>query len=167
MNEVEKMYKLANIAKPVIKKWYYDGYYEDFSWESSEEDCTKLLKYFDNSVDKLNDRIQQMKKEENTNYDRYTDSVDTEFGRIEKAYIDYPPFTAEKQLELIKWLADTDNYIKEICRMIDTRKYFIETICENISMANNFEEALAGLINKLWQDLTDEERKQIKEILSE
>lgn len=56
MNEVEKMYKLANIAKPVIKKWYYDGYYEDFSWQSSEEDCTELLKYFDNSIDKLNDR---------------------------------------------------------------------------------------------------------------
>ena len=61
MNEIEKMYKLANVAKPVIKKWYYDGYYEDFSWKSSEEDCTKLLKYFDNSIDKLNDRIQQMK----------------------------------------------------------------------------------------------------------
>ena len=79
--------------------------------------------------------------------------------------VDYPPFTAEKQISIIKWLADTDNYIKEICRMIDTRKYCIETVCENISMANNFEEALAGLINKLWQDLTEAEQNEIREIL--
>lgn len=148
MNEVEKMYKLTKIAKPVIKKWYYDGYYEDFSWQSSEEDCTKLLKHFDNSIDKLNDRIQQMKKEENANYDRYTDSVMTEFGRVEKAYIDYPPFTAEKQLELIKWMVKTNH------------RYFIQEI-----IADDFSETLARVFNLYWQDLTEEEHKQVKGIL--
>ena len=47
-----------------------------------------------------------------------------------------PPFTAEKQLELIKWLG-----------------------------AEDFENALAGLINSLWQDLTEEEKQQVKGIL--
>ena len=65
MNNTEieqEFFEAFNIGKPVIRKWCYEGYYEDFSWESSEEDCTELLKYFDNSIDKLDDRIQQMKK---------------------------------------------------------------------------------------------------------
>lgn len=172
MNEIEKMYKLVNVAKPVIKKWYYDGYYEDFSWQSSEEDCTKLLKYFDNSIDKLNDRIQQMKKEENTKYDKYTDSVDTEFGRIEKAYIDYPPFTAKKQIELVKLL-----HRKKGCKIIfsstnDNSEYLFfahkdDTPMHELIVAGDkcYEEALASFINALWQDLTEEEKQQVKGIL--
>ena len=150
MNEIEKMYKLANIAKPVIKKWYYDGYYEDFSWKSSEEDCTKLLKYFDNSIDKLNDRIQQMKKEENTKYDRYTDSVYTEFGRIEKAYMDYPPFTAEKQINLTQKLWELK-----------------PNVYPNFDLLTNYSysEMIAELANHIWKDLTEEEKQQVKEIL--
>ena len=161
MNEIEKMYKLANIAKPVIKKWYYDGYCEDFSWKSSEEDCTKLLKYFDNSIDKLNDRIQQMKKEENTKYDRYTDSVYTEFGRIEKAYMDYPPFTAEKQIEITKFLISKH-------AMFNTKKdlYMVYHECRHFPRQYlPFGEALAESINYLWQSLTSEEKQQVKEIL--
>lgn len=150
MNEIEKMYKLANIAKPVIKKWYYDGYYEDFSWKSSEEDCTKLLKYFDNSIDKLNDRIQQMKKEENTKYDRYTDSVYTEFGRIEKAYMDYPPFTAEKQINLTQKLWELKPNVYPNFDLLT--KY-------------SYGEMIAELANHIWQSLTSEERQQVKEIL--
>lgn len=150
MNEIEKMYKLANIAKPVIKKWYYDGYYEDFSWKSSEEDCTKLLKYFDNSIDKLNDRIQQMKKEENTKYDRYTDSVYTEFGRVEKAYMDYPPFTAEKQINLTQKLWELK-----------------PNVYPNFDLLTNYSygEMIAKLANHIWQSLTSEEKQQVKEIL--
>ena len=162
MSEVEKMYELANVAKPVIKKWYYDGYYEDFSWQSSEEDCTELLKYFDDSVDKLNDRIQQMKKEENTKYDRYTDSVDTEFGRVEKAYVVYPSFTAKKQIELIKWLSSKyDIYI------VNVDKYSIGfgTCVGEFCTKENFEDVLAESINHLWQDLTEKEKQQVKGIL--
>ena len=97
----QEFFKSFDMGKPVIKKWYYEGYYEDFSWQYSEEDCTKLLKYFNNSVDKLNDRIQQMKKEKNTKFDRYTDSVDTECGRLSGAYIIYPKITDHKLLEII------------------------------------------------------------------
>lgn len=50
-------------------------------------------------------------------------------------HYDYPDFTAEKQLSLIKWL------------MV------------------NFNEALAELINLYWQDLTEQERTEIAEIL--
>lgn len=164
MTEIEKLYELAGVAKPVIKKWYYDGYYEDFSWESSEEDCTKLLKHFDNSIDKLNDRIQQMKKEENAEYDRYTDSVMTEFGRVEKAYIDYPPFTAEKQIELIKWLSDVSSYFSV---HYDRYKgmYNVQTCDGGLYVTNNLSEAIASRVNIIWNDLSEKQRKQIKEVL--
>lgn len=56
----------------------------------------------------------------------------------------YSPFTAEKQLELIKWIA---------CNKINE--------CKNI----DFGEALAELINSFWQSLTEEDKQQIKEIL--
>ena len=119
-----------------------------------------------------------MKKEENTKYDRYTDSVDTEFGRVEKAYIVYPPFTAEKQIELIKWLARKDygNYAESLLISIRdgynylsvgiTTDFGSECFYEDFTFDNKqFDEAIAGLINKLWNKLTDEERKQIKNIL--
>lgn len=166
MSEIEKMYKLANIAKPVIKKWYYDGYYEDFSWKSSKEDCTELLKYFDNSIDKLNDRIQQMKKEENTKYDRYTDSVNTEFGRIEKAYIDYPPFTIKKQIELIKWFVKTFAEIETLEINYRLNDCFQISSCNSVSKFEfEFEEALASFISNLYLDLTDDQKEEIRMIL--
>ena len=33
------------------------------------------------------------------------------------------------------------------------------------STAESFENAIAGLINNLWQDLTEQEQQQIKDIL--
>ena len=79
---------------------------------------------------------------------------------------EYPPFTPVKQLELIKWLCDTDYYITEFCRLIDTREYYIETDYKHFQ-SSSFEETLAGLINSLWQDLTDTEQEQIRNILNE
>ncbi len=82
-------------------------------------------------------------------------------------------FTAEKQLSLIRWLCKTRDFafegifINDIyylgCRQtknINTGKYYISNV-EN----KNFEDALASLINNLWQDLTEEEKAEIKEIL--
>ena len=62
---------------------------------------------------------------------------------------DYPDFTAEKQLELVKWLFNT-----------------IYLLCLSpLQNSGDFENDLAGLINCLWQDLTEEDKQQIKEIL--
>jgi len=77
----------------------------------------------------------------------------------------YPEFTAEKQIELIKWLSQhtCKNYIKfrfDICGL-----WYCECNMLNSDMHHTFEEALAEIINYLWQNLTEEERKQIKEIL--
>ena len=75
----------------------------------------------------------------------------------------YPPFTAEKQIELIKWLVKNQDIFK-----ITYHREFLW--CSSIEWVESdcyeeFEESLASLINSLWQDLTEEERKQIEEIL--
>lgn len=78
----------------------------------------------------------------------------------------YPSFTAEKQLELIKWSARREPKVEIgyssvygywVENQTDTRYYF----------GDQFDNALASLINSLWQDLTDADKAQIKEILSE
>lgn len=93
-------------------------------------------------------------------------------------YFSMPPFTAEKQLELIKWLARKDyGYCAEslLISIRDgynylsvgiTTEFGSECFYEDSTFDNKqFDEAIAGLINKLWKKLTEEERKQIKEIL--
>lgn len=82
--------------------------------------------------------VEKMYKNAGVGYLMYV--VDT-FPPVEYPQID---FTAEKQLELIKWIA---------CNKINE--------CKNI----DFGEVLAELINSFWQSLTEEEKQQIKEIL--
>jgi len=80
-------------------------------------------------------------------------------------------FTAEKQLSLIKWLGELD--MLEIMRTTREDKAWIinseygmsGNVYKHTSRMKSFEETLAGLINSLWQDLTEEERKQVKGIL--
>ena len=87
--------------------------------------------------------------------------------------IKYPPFTAEKQLGLIKWLSKRCFYI-EISEMMDKSygialKYQPADEYKNeqseCCVNKNFTEALAESINYIWQDLTDQERTEIAEIL--
>ena len=59
-----------------------------------------------------------------------------------------PPFTAERQLELIKWMVNTNH------------RYYLLDVVEN-----DFEESLAKVFNLYWQDLTEEEKQQVKGIL--
>ena len=98
--------------------------------------------------------------------DKYGEPAD-----CDKAEPVYPPFTAEKQLELIKWLGELD--LLEIIRTTrDTRDWIINSeygmsgnVYKHASRAKIFEEALAKLINSLWQDLTEQEKEQIRDIL--
>ena len=84
-------------------------------------------------------------------------------------YAFYPPFTAEKQLELYKYL----------CKpfLITTRYYFDEfsitaentfewkTMTKVSVTGKTYEECIAKLVNNLWQDLTEEDKQQVKGIL--
>ena len=79
----------------------------------------------------------------------------------------YPPFTAEKQLELIKWCLfkykyinylDIENYANKIS-IQETQ--FVSDDCDTL------EEAIASFINNMWKYLTDTEKAEIKEILND
>lgn len=74
-------------------------------------------------------------------------------GIYPEIYTSYPPFTAEKQLELIKLIGKT----------------FISTQCSDrlwdILWRNDFEEALASRVSLLYRVLTSEQRQEVKEIL--
>ena len=77
-----------------------------------------------------------------------------------------PPFTAEKQIKLIKWLSrryiEVSNYDAENGRMYNIKP----TVGDFATSFNyDFSECIAGCINHLWQDLTEEEKQQVKGIL--
>ena len=63
----------------------------------------------------------------------------------------YPPFTAEKLINLEMFLINKGDF--------DIKKGSVDITLES------FTSCIAGLINNLWQDLTEEEKEQIKEIL--
>ena len=61
----------------------------------------------------------------------------------------YPYFTAEKQIELIKWLI----------------VHSPSTCLEDEIIVCAFEDSLANIINTMWQSLSEEEKQQVKGIL--
>lgn len=77
------------------------------------------------------------------------DNGDPRFTGISHSdsYIKYPPFTAEKQLELIKWFMHSEHF--------SPVRFNAQWVVDDI----------ASYINFLWQVLTPEEKQQIKEIL--
>lgn len=74
----------------------------------------------------------------------------------------YPDFTAEKQLELIKFLFNHNVYYD-----VDTKGNYWFHITDDCYTYyyNKFEIALANIINEMWQPLTEAEKEQIREIL--
>ena len=86
----------------------------------------------------------------------------------DKYAISYPPFTAEKQIKIIEWLDNSKAFFDEnetIFSLITNHKDKNGVVRGYKGKGNSVDSCLAGLINSLWKDLTEEERKQIKEIL--
>lgn len=74
----------------------------------------------------------------------------------------YPPFTAEKQLNIVKFLLNKSVYYDTY----GDREYWFHLSDEiENSKYREFDEAIAECINKMWEDLRDYEKVQIKEIL--
>lgn len=81
---------------------------------------------------------------------------------------DYPLFTAEKQLKLlhliITRIADIDRIYIECDNSTD--KICFYSIGNEGDDCDTFENALASYINDIWQDLTEQERTEIRSILN-
>lgn len=90
----------------------------------------------------------------------YSCGVCEQYNKCEK----YPPFTAEKQIEICKFLLKVEHSISYY--FYENRYGFvIDDKQDDCIEAEKFETALAMIVNDLWQDLTEEKRTQIKEIL--
>ena len=82
-----------------------------------------------------------------------------------------PLFTAEKQIRLLQFCfdkyevigktPDVDRCILYITSDAEDRAF---VVTDYIS-CETWEESIAGLINRFWQDFTEKEKQQIKEIL--
>ena len=86
----------------------------------------------------------------------------------------YPDFDAEKQIELIKLLQRKNGYKFSFSSTNDNSEYLFfahkdNTPVQELIVAGDkcYEEALASFINILWQDLTDQEKEEIRRILNE
>ena len=143
MNEIEKMYENAGV-------------------EPEQQDCCKIAdKYWAYETESSFEYLMQKECPYNQ---ECTDECEYAYDKVV-----YSPFTAEKQLELIKFI--TSLGVCEIKNWNDKGFHFAikrESIYPTmfLSLSNiNLQETLADVINNLWQDLTEEEHKQIKEIL--
>ena len=78
----------------------------------------------------------------------------------------YPPFTAEKQIKIIKWLSDIANGI-DICYDKYKGLYGMQIGLKysGIGYNNDFAELLASRVNNIWGDLYPKNKEQIREIL--
>lgn len=98
---------------------------------------------------------------QNANVKKHWDS--TPYGGIEEYY---PPFTTEKQISLIKFLMKQEDFSWTIAQQgKDTEYVFYVGYEYGSGDFKEFTEAIAGIINDIWQDLTEEEKQQIKNIL--
>lgn len=75
-------------------------------------------------------------------------------------YIDekYPPFTAEKQLELIKWISHHDG-------CFEVHLNSIEFGDSGFGCCSTFEESFARAVNNFLKSATEKEKEKVKEIL--
>lgn len=69
-----------------------------------------------------------------------------------------PLFTAEKQIELIKWISHHDG-------CFEVHLNSIEFGDSGFGCCSTFEESFARAVNNFLKSATEEERKQIKEML--
>ena len=136
MNEIEKLYENAGLTGMWVEE--YDD--KQFWYGCYTEMIQSMMK--------LND------------WDRKT-ATSVAHKECRKAV---PPFTAEKQLNLIKWLVRNQDILK-----ITYHREFLW--CSGVEWVESdcyeeFEESLADLLNYLWQDLTNEEKEQIRSVLN-
>ena len=132
MNEITKLYENAGIKKQ------YCGWLD---------------------MGDLDTNMQYVRCETKEEYDNYA-ALDSSDLVQTTPNEEYPPFTAEKQLEIVKFLLKKAVYYD----VKDDKYWFYYEECESVGY-KPFDEAIVHFINKLWKDLTPEEKQQVKGIL--
>ena len=144
MSEITKLYENAGLSNIWVER-YNDGYYEHERYYNSYKEMI-------NNMMKANDWT-------------LTEAQEVAKRECRK---ELQPFTAEKQIELIKWLSKSKNgfgFFNDGTEGLSCHCDFNWEWFRKDFYAEDFDNALAGLINSLWQDLTEEEKQQVKGIL--
>lgn len=68
----------------------------------------------------------------------------------------YPPFTAGKQLKILCFIVNKKHSVTFHDQVLNGDKLTLEKIQENLAWA----------INRIWKDITEEEKEQIRSILN-
>ena len=118
--------------------------YENAGIEPEYKDCCIITDKYLNYETELS--YEDLMDKECPHNQECTDECEYAYNKII-----YPPFTAEKLINLVMFLINKGDF--------DIKKGSVDITFES------FTSCIAGLINNLWQDLTEEECKQIKEIL--
>jgi hypothetical protein len=104
---------------------------------------------------------------ENGGIDIYTvndcKNKDCNTCKADKSIKEYPPFTAEKQIEILKLL--TNRCDLTISHFTEWEFIHFDGQEPTQVTGKDFTETFAKLINAYWQDLTEEEKMSIKNIL--
>ena len=83
-------------------------------------------------------------------------------------YYNYPDFTAEKQLKIIKLLSKIRGDI-QLCYIANQYIFVVNFETSKCQWANKYhekiDEALADMVNVLWKSLPDKEKEEIRGIL--
>lgn len=139
MSEIEKMYRNVGLFNMWVER-YNDGYYEHERYYNSYKEMI-------NNMMKANG---------------WTLSEAQEVAKRE-CRKEHPSFTAEQQIVLLQTLIFSNKafsigrvYPHNIIQINDN-KY--------VGKGETFGEAIAEIINKMWRDLTEEEKQQVKGIL--
>ena len=94
---------------------------------------------------------------------KFSDNCNVHCLHYEDNNLYYPPFTAEKQLELIKLL--TQRCDLTISQFSEWEFIHFDGQEPIETSTKEFDRSLAQVINARWQDLTEEEKEQIRGIL--
>ncbi|MBQ3421649.1 MAG: hypothetical protein IJH34_08250 [Romboutsia sp.] len=150
MNEIEKMYRNAGLSNMWVER-YNNGYAQQEIYHNSYREMI-------NNMMKANDWT-------------LTEAQEVAKNDCRK---EYPSFTAEKQLKIEEVILENVAYDKHLeYSKTNNGKWIVMFTRTNkltpslITLQKTREEALAKLINSLWQDLTDVEKEQIKGILND
>lgn len=65
-----------------------------------------------------------------------------------------PPFTTEKQLEIIKWFISNRLWLN------------LKSLDRTLDFSLDFDEKLAKLVNRLWESFYGQEKEEIRNILN-
>ena len=150
----KKFFDTFKLSKPVMKLWSYEGYYEDYDWVSSFEDCSDILKRNKYTIEELNNIIQKAKAEEKEKgsdlYDYRISSVRTDIGMAEYACMMYPCITDEILLKLI-CIAHSSPVITFVSRNVEDLKQEVLAVLTEHSKSNT----IRSEINKLFKKLEE------------